>query len=210
MMLNGFHYDDGTPCQVQGCARPHRPPLGESLVQFGEGVVGETGTVEEQIARHEQALGDGRDLARPVFITRRTPEGRAAYFAEQRAELLAAGKLEEVASLEAVVSVLDGETAEQYEARRKDAVLSNATLAAVAAEALRAHRKHGPNGGSLLDLGMGVDRRLAALGEEFGEVCRALTYDGGQGVEHLIKELVQTASVALTWVEHLRRWGDAL
>jgi len=204
-MLRGFH-PDGAACSSHTCGEVHRPPIGEVAADWPTAEPADS--VEEQIARHEQALGIGRDPDGTIRIARRTPEDRRAYLATQRAELLAAGKLDEVASLEAVVSVLDGETADQWEARRKDAVLSDATLAAVAAEALRAHRKHGPNGGSLLDLGMGVDRRLAALGEEFGEVCRALTYYGGQGVEHLIKELVQTASVALTWVEALRRWGE--
>jgi hypothetical protein len=44
--------------------------------------------------------------------------------------------------------------------------------------------------------------RLAILGEEFGEVCRALTYDEGNP-EHLKKELIQVAAMALAWAANL-------
>jgi hypothetical protein len=82
-------------------------------------------------------------------------------------------------------------------------VLSPLTLDAVQAEALRAHLKHKDKGGSLLDPAMPDLRKLAALVEECGEVGRALTYDGDRGRDHLVKELIQVASVALTWVEAL-------
>lgn len=82
-------------------------------------------------------------------------------------------------------------------------ILSAVTLNAVQDEALRAHLKHKDNGGSLLDPEMSTIRKLAALVEEVGEVGRALTYDGDQGTEHLVKELLQVASVALTWAESL-------
>jgi hypothetical protein len=42
-------------------------------------------------------------------------------------------------------------------------------------------------------------KRLAILGEEFGEVCRAMTYDNG-GEEKLLEELTQVAAVAVAWV----------
>lgn len=88
-------------------------------------------------------------------------------------------------------------------------VLSDLTVTALQAEVMRAHLKHSRQGGSLRDPAMSTERKLAALGEEFGEVCRALTYDGDQGQAHLVKELIQVASVALTWVEALEGSQEA-
>jgi len=88
-------------------------------------------------------------------------------------------------------------------------VLQDLTISAVRAEAMRAHLKHARAGGSLRDPLMPALSKLAALGEEYGEVCRALTYDGDQGKAHLVKELLQVASVALTWVEALEGSQDA-
>jgi hypothetical protein len=85
-------------------------------------------------------------------------------------------------------------------------VLSAPTLSAVQAEALRAHLKHGHR--SLLNPHMPDLFKLAALVEECGEVGRALTYDGDDGRDHLVKELIQVASVALSWVESIE--GDAV
>lgn len=83
--------------------------------------------------------------------------------------------------------------------------LSPLTLDAVQAEALRAHLKHGPN--SLLSPTATPAQKLAALVEEVGEVGRAMTYDGDEGPAHLVKELIQVASVALSWVESLEGRG---
>jgi hypothetical protein len=47
-------------------------------------------------------------------------------------------------------------------------------------------------------------KRLAILGEEFGEVCRAMTYDEGSE-ERLVAELVQVAAVAVAWIESRAR-----
>jgi len=44
--------------------------------------------------------------------------------------------------------------------------------------------------------------RLIILGEEFGEVCRAMTYDNGSR-ENLIEELLQTAAVCIGWLESI-------
>jgi hypothetical protein len=148
---------------------------------------------------------DGEYGGVPLELRWRTPEDRARYLDEKRAELLAAGKLDEVETMDAVRSVMDGETLAEFEHRKGQAVLSYATLSAVAAEALRAHLKHRAGGGSLLEGRMSDTQRLAALVEEVGEVAREMTYDGSKGVEHQIKELVQTASVALTWAERLCR-----
>ena len=67
------------------------------------------------------------------------------------------------------------------------------------------------NGGrfpyTLADSGMSDEERLAALGEEFGEVCRALLEHRGSvsDTHHmsLRTELVQVAAVCVAWIEHL-------
>lgn len=82
-------------------------------------------------------------------------------------------------------------------------VLSELTLAAVQVEAIRAHLKHREHGGSILDPAMPTLRKLAALGEEYGEVCKELTYDQAPSKLQLVTELLQVASVALTWVQSL-------
>jgi len=81
--------------------------------------------------------------------------------------------------------------------------ISDLTLAAVRAESIRAHLKHVNNGGSIFDPEMPAAQKLAALVEEVGEVGRAMTYDGNEGRDHLVIELIQVANVALTWVESL-------
>ena len=57
----------------------------------------------------------------------------------------------------------------------------------------------------------GIDRRddhtyAAVLGEEFGEVCKAWLE---RDVPGLRKELIQTAAVALAWVEEIDNAGSA-
>lgn len=71
---------------------------------------------------------------------------------------------------------------------------------AVIAEWRRAKEKHGEHtmdGAQITD-----QERLAALGEEFGEVCRALTYDKDHS-GNLRTELIQVANVAITWASIL-------
>jgi hypothetical protein len=87
--------------------------------------------------------------------------------------------------------------------RRQVKVLSELTLSAVQAEAVRAHLKHREHGGSILDPAMSSLRKLAALGEEYGEVCKELTYDQAPSKMQLVTELIQVAAVALTWVQCL-------
>jgi hypothetical protein len=84
--------------------------------------------------------------------------------------------------------------------RSSELMLSPSTLHAVQVEAMRAHLKHGDR--SLLNPTMLAVEKLAALVEEVGEVGRALTYDQDHS-EGLIRELIQVASVALSWVESL-------
>lgn len=84
--------------------------------------------------------------------------------------------------------------------------LSAEIIDAVRCESARAHLKHYKNGAdggrSLFDpIGMTVLEKLAALVEEIGEVGRALTYDGLETRQHLIEELVQVASTALSWAD---------
>ena len=46
--------------------------------------------------------------------------------------------------------------------------------------------------------------RLPILGEEFGEVCRGLTYDNDEGLDHLREELEQLAAMAVSWATVIR------
>jgi len=86
-------------------------------------------------------------------------------------------------------------------------VLSPLTLNAIQAEAARAHLKHGEH--SMLGTHYSSGDRLAILVEEVGEVAHELTYDqGGPGVgegrrDELVKELIQVAAMAASWVEYL-------
>jgi hypothetical protein len=83
-------------------------------------------------------------------------------------------------------------------------VLSDITLSAIQAEATRAHLKHGEH--SMLGPARTNTERLAILVEEVGEVAHELTYDQG-GAEsrrdELVKELIQVAAMAASWVEFL-------
>lgn len=86
-------------------------------------------------------------------------------------------------------------------------VLSQLTLNAIQAEATRAHLRHGEH--SMLGTGYSSGDRLAILVEEVGEVAHELTYDqGGPSVgegrrDELVKELIQVAAMAASWVEFL-------
>jgi NTP pyrophosphatase (non-canonical NTP hydrolase) len=45
--------------------------------------------------------------------------------------------------------------------------------------------------------------RLAILVEEVGEVAHELTYDSSGDRDKLVKELIQVAAMAASWVEYL-------
>jgi NTP pyrophosphatase (non-canonical NTP hydrolase) len=83
-------------------------------------------------------------------------------------------------------------------------VLSDITLAAIQAEATRAHLKHGEHSmlGPKTD-----DRRLAILTEEVGEVARELNDAEIEGRpvdrDKLVKELIQCGAMCASWVEAL-------
>jgi hypothetical protein len=80
-------------------------------------------------------------------------------------------------------------------------VVSVRTLAAIQAEATSAHAKHGSK--SMLGPGYSHGDRLAILVEEVGEVAHELTYDQDGDKDKLVKELVQVAAMAATWIEFL-------
>lgn len=80
-------------------------------------------------------------------------------------------------------------------------VLSDLTLSAIQAEATRAHLKHGDN--SMLGAHYTSGDRLAILMEEVGEVAHELTYDQDGDRDKLVKELIQVAAMAASWVEFL-------
>lgn len=86
-------------------------------------------------------------------------------------------------------------------------LLSNLTLDAIQAEALRAYIKHGEY--SMFSPHYSSGDRLAILVEEVGEVAHELTYDrGGPAVGEgrrveLVKELIQVSASSAAWVEFL-------
>lgn len=84
--------------------------------------------------------------------------------------------------------------------------LSHLTLDAIAAEYVRAHVKHA--GHTPKSQHMSDGERLAILGEEFGEVCRAVTYDN-RNPEKLVAELIQVAAMAAAWIEYAEGVRDA-
>lgn len=73
-------------------------------------------------------------------------------------------------------------------------------LLRVARERERQERKYA-DGWTCATRGIPNADKLAVLGEEFGEVARALCRD--EGVERLQEELVQVAAVAVAWAESL-------
>jgi NTP pyrophosphatase (non-canonical NTP hydrolase) len=83
-------------------------------------------------------------------------------------------------------------------------VLSELTLSAVQAEATRAHLLHDNH--SMLSPKT-ADRWLAILTEEVGEVARELNdaeiEDRPVYRDNLVRELIQVAAMAASWVEYL-------
>jgi NTP pyrophosphatase (non-canonical NTP hydrolase) len=79
--------------------------------------------------------------------------------------------------------------------------LDNITIAAVQAAMIAAIAKHGDR--TPLNPDMSHPEKLVVLAEEFGEVARACTYDEGGDDNALIRELVQTAAMALSWAQSL-------
>lgn len=82
------------------------------------------------------------------------------------------------------------------------AVLLHQTTLDVKAEFKRACSKHGAMRTPANPM-MSNGERAIILGEEYGEVCRAMTYDEGDA-EELEKELIQVATMALASVVGLR------
>ena len=79
--------------------------------------------------------------------------------------------------------------------------LSEITLAAIQAEATRAVVKHGDH--SMLGPHYTPGDRLAILMEEVGEIAHELTYDQPGDRDKLVRELIQVAAMAASWVEFL-------
>ena len=88
-----------------------------------------------------------------------------------------------------------------------DLVISDLTLDAIRAEAIRAHKLHGVN--SMLSPTKTHDRRFGILTEEVGEVARELNEcDIHEGLTEyrrvrLVTELIQVAAMAASWIEVL-------
>lgn len=76
------------------------------------------------------------------------------------------------------------------------------SLEAVRTEIVRAHALHGDN--AMIAPQVTDEERLPILGEEFGEVCRGLTYDNDEGPVHLVEELEQLAAMAISWAVVIR------
>jgi hypothetical protein len=83
-------------------------------------------------------------------------------------------------------------------------VLSVNVLDAIEDEVLRSWEKHGDH--AMINPALPFVDRLAILGEEFGEVCRSLTYDNGNRGETK-KELIQLAAMAASWAHCLMDEG---
>jgi hypothetical protein len=73
------------------------------------------------------------------------------------------------------------------------------TISALKAAMVHAIAKHGWHQTPLNPNRMDCDN-LPILVEEIGEVARAMTYDEGSN-DALVKELLQTAAMALSWAE---------
>jgi hypothetical protein len=79
-------------------------------------------------------------------------------------------------------------------------LLSNGTLQAIQAENIKSQTKHGEK--AMMNPNLTKGERLAIMGEEFGEVCTALTYDHRKnGKDSLVTELLQLAAMAAVWAQ---------
>lgn len=74
----------------------------------------------------------------------------------------------------------------------------------------KAHAKHGDNSIEAVDARQ-LGTWLAILGEEYGEVCHALTYDqhddATEQAQDLVNELVDLIAVASAWIDAWRVRG---
>lgn len=89
--------------------------------------------------------------------------------------------------------------------------LSPRTLEALQANTISAQMKHG-FAHHVLNPALSKGEKLAILGEEFGEVCKEMTYDQPSDPVNarIINELLQLASVAAGWAQclHEEAWGN--
>lgn len=81
--------------------------------------------------------------------------------------------------------------------------MSPQVIGEIMAEVVSSQLKHGRN--AMISFDFNGGNRLAVLGEEFGEVCTELTYDGrskdGPVVSGLFHELKQLAAMAGSWMQ---------
>lgn len=75
------------------------------------------------------------------------------------------------------------------------------SISAIQASMVSAVYKHG-RAQTPLNPEMSNEVKLVILVEEVGEVARAMTYDNGSK-DALIKELLQTAAMALSWAQSI-------
>lgn len=105
--------------------------------------------------------------------------------------------------------------------------LSEVTLSAVRAESVRAEAKHGFEN-TLINPNLPGMLKMAALGEEFGEIMEMLTYDKmpiGLDPNHIsggaddsdemldwankfVKECIQLSNLAAAWAESVDEGGN--
>lgn len=78
--------------------------------------------------------------------------------------------------------------------------LDDVTINAVKACATEAQCKH-PDNNMFSDIG--DLKKLPILGEEFGEVCTAMTYDTPDDKDNLVRELLQLSANAAMWAQKL-------
>jgi NTP pyrophosphatase (non-canonical NTP hydrolase) len=90
----------------------------------------------------------------------------------------------------------------RIELKRREAIRSSTLGVAgeVAVSRIKAHDKHGDNSIEAI-VGDDFGRWLPILGEEFGEVAHAMTYDAkGDTLAEVRAELIDVATVATAWV----------
>lgn len=100
-------------------------------------------------------------------------------------------------------------TDEEAQRRGREAIVpAPVVIGDVISEVVFAQIKHWNNAPIRPEFVGGDLRRLAILGEEFGEVCQALTYDGlnggTPGIRDLYHELKQTAAMSVSWMQRIR------
>lgn len=84
-----------------------------------------------------------------------------------------------------------------YDTMPPELTIDPVTITALRAAVLSAHLKHGKN--SMLNVGVDSSLKLAALVEEFGEVCELYRSQLLPDRVSLVKELLQVANCGISW-----------